>query len=196
MTKLESKSPTRSLAETFFKSLPKDSVKGSYEELREFVKIYAGYPDFSLVLEHPIVVWERKEAMISKVFKNKLSTAVYSFIRDLIERENIALLPKIFVHFREIYFEQDGIKGITVKTALPLTREESSRLQEIFEKKYGKIEFLEEVDSSILGGALFYVGKQIIDNSVRGKLLKLKTELEQPDNDWLERLLDEPSLAS
>lgn len=63
-----------------------------------------------------------------------------------------------------------------VRTAVPLTDEQRSRLAEALGQATGKsVELKVVVDPSVLGGVVAQVGDTVIDGSVRARLEQLKT---------------------
>ena len=62
-----------------------------------------------------------------------------------------------------------------MKSAASLSEEEVARLKATLEKKLNKkVDFVLSVDSDLIAGIRMKINDQIIDNSARGKLERLK----------------------
>lgn len=68
---------------------------------------------------------------------------------------------------------------VSVITSQSLSTAQKTRLRGLLEKKHGKVEMVETVDSSVVGGIRITVGSQEYDATVKGKLLKLRDQLLQ-----------------
>jgi F-type H+-transporting ATPase subunit delta len=66
----------------------------------------------------------------------------------------------------------------TVLTVHPIDSEQEEILKMNLEKRFKKkIHLANKIDPSILGGAVVYVGEQVIDGSVRKQLDEIKTNM-------------------
>lgn len=68
---------------------------------------------------------------------------------------------------------------VTVTSAIKLSSEQSTRIQDAVEKKHGAAKFEFAVNPSILGGVVVTINSQQIDGSIKTKLSKIKQELQQ-----------------
>ena len=67
-----------------------------------------------------------------------------------------------------------------VTTAIPLNADLLGRMTAELSRITGKnVQLFQKVDPSILGGAIIQVGEQIIDGSLRRKLVQIKDRLAQ-----------------
>ena len=67
---------------------------------------------------------------------------------------------------------------VTVRTAVPLSDEESRRLARILRTRYRVLLALDrQVDPSVLGGVWIQIGDTVLDGSVAGKLTTLREQL-------------------
>lgn len=68
---------------------------------------------------------------------------------------------------------------LTVTTSVALTKEQKTKLEKAFSEKYSQKIYVEYVvDDAIIGGIIVFDGKQVFDNSVRGKLNAIREKLE------------------
>ncbi|MFC6203191.1 MULTISPECIES: F0F1 ATP synthase subunit delta [Psychrobacter] len=114
----------------------------------------------------------------SSVSYPKVSTALNNFVNQLAEQERLALLPEVYKHYRR--HKAISLKQLDayVTTAYPLTDEQREMLQtRLAASLNASVVIHETVDSSLLAGATIKVGDKVIDDSMRGKLKQLKTQL-------------------
>ncbi|TXD96185.1 F0F1 ATP synthase subunit delta [Psychrobacter frigidicola] len=108
----------------------------------------------------------------------KASTALSNFVVQLSEQERLALLPEVYEHYRR--HKATSLKQLDayVTSAYPLTDAQREMLQtRLAASLNASVVIHESVDASLLAGATIKVGDKIIDDSMRGKLQQLKTQL-------------------
>ena len=108
----------------------------------------------------------------------KVSPALNNFVTQLAEQERLALLPEVYEHYRR--HKAISLKQLDayVTTAYPLTDAQREQMQtRLSSSLNASVVIHETVDSSLLAGATIKVGDKIIDDSMRGKLKQLKTQL-------------------
>ncbi len=104
--------------------------------------------------------------------------AVRSFLDLLLERERIALFPRIAEAYAELVERRAGIVKGRVTTATELTSGEREELVRRLEQASGKkIRATFAVDGSLIGGAKVQVGDRLIDSSLKAQLDELRREL-------------------
>ena len=65
-----------------------------------------------------------------------------------------------------------------VVSAIPLDEDQAGRMREALARRFDcEIELDNEIDKSVIGGAVVYAGDQVIDGSLRGRLDKLSNSL-------------------
>ena len=108
----------------------------------------------------------------------KVSVALSNFVKQLSEQERLALLPEVYEHYRR--HKAISLKQLDayVTSAYPLTDAQRDTLQtRLAASLNASVVIHESVDPSLLAGATIKVGDKIIDDSMRGKLQQLKTQL-------------------
>lgn len=67
---------------------------------------------------------------------------------------------------------------VTITTAVKLTPKQLGSIQTAVEKKYGKkVEYVQEVDPTVLGGIRVLIGSTMIDRTIQSKLTQLRSQL-------------------
>lgn len=98
-------------------------------------------------------------------------------ILDYLKSESkLHLLPDIVEKFEE-KLEEDELRGEVV-SAVPLSKEQVVKLEEILENKlHKKVKMKNIVDKEIIGGLIVRYKDIIIDQSIQGKLEEIKEEV-------------------
>jgi F-type H+-transporting ATPase subunit delta len=107
-----------------------------------------------------------------------VSVALTNFVAQLSEQERLTLLPEVYEHYRR--HKATSLKQLDayVTSAYPLTDAQREMFQtRLAGSLNASVVIHESVDPSLLAGATIKVGDKIIDDSMRGKLQQLKTQL-------------------
>ena len=130
--------------------------------------------ELALLLKSPVVKTDKKLAIIAEVFVG-CSPLVLSFINLITKKKREALLFDIAQGFLDLYKIDQGIESVTLTTAVAL--DEDTRQQALdFIKKQGvsQVDLTEQVDESLIGGAILRLGDKQLDASVARQIKDLK----------------------
>lgn len=145
------------------------------DELFRFARTFEGNDDLRMALANQALPVDRKLAVIDELMGGRalpVSTAVVSFIVG-IGRANE--LPEIVDRFVELAAETRSHEVAEVRSAVPLTDEQTARLAAALSRATGKqVEVKVVVDESVLGGIVARVGDTVIDGTIRHRLEQLK----------------------
>ncbi len=87
-------------------------------------------------------------------------------------------LPQIVDSFIERAATASGHQLATVRTAVPLTEDQKTRLARALESKVGgSIELQNIVDPDVIGGAITTIGDTVLDGSVNTRLQQMRETL-------------------
>ena len=104
-----------------------------------------------------------------------------NFLHILAERDRLVEVPGIADALRELINQRRGIITADVTTAVPLDAEMerlvAERLAAYLHRDADKVTIHSRVDPEIIGGVIARVGDQLIDDSVRGRLERLRRTL-------------------
>jgi F-type H+-transporting ATPase subunit delta len=102
-----------------------------------------------------------------------------NFLRLLIEKDRLTVLPEISVIFELLKAEAGKAQKVDVISAYPLSEDAKTRLaQSLAQKLNCKVTIESHVDPSLIGGAVIRAGDKVIDGSVRGRLQQMTTQLQ------------------
>lgn len=137
-------------------------------------------PTAHIVFLSPAVPEEQKSAALDRIVPSA-PPAVRRFLGILIERDRLYELPQIVEALGALINERRGIITAEVTTAVPLDAElerlVAERLAAYLNRTPDKVTVHSFVDPAIIGGVVARVGDQVIDDSVRGRLDRLRRTL-------------------
>ena len=98
----------------------------------------------------------------------------------LASRGRLVLLPDLLEVYRERLMEHRNVLRAEVTTAVALSSERASQLQQRLAAATGRVVTMTtKVDESINGGVVTRIGSTVYDGSVAMRLAKVKDRLEQ-----------------
>ncbi len=120
---------------------------------------------------------ERQQAL-DKAIPESSDQEIRNFFYTMLKDGNIALLPDVLADLDRMVRGGPQVQVAIVTTALSLSDEEKDQFRDKLKQKYGDdLEFLFNVDPSIIGGAVVQVGDKIMDGSVATRLGAMKNVL-------------------
>lgn len=183
-------------AEAFFKAIQAtENFEEYFKDFEAFTALYFDYKDLAEILNHPTIHVEHKIDMLHRIFGSCTSHLVVDFISLLVKKKRIALFELIAQEIKRMYRRLHGIRGIIIKSAVPLHDDERIRLKAVLAQKFGRIEIRELVDPSILAGLIIQFTDQVVDLSIRNRIKQLHELMMRVDQEWLASLISQPTLA-
>lgn len=108
----------------------------------------------------------------------QLSPSFVNFLTQLSEQDRLALLPSIAERFEVLQASDAKEVHVYVTSAYPLTQAQELLIENRLANKVGSNVIVHTaVDASLMAGVTIKIGDKLIDDSVRGKLKQLKTQL-------------------
>ena len=134
-------------------------------------------PDVIRLLRDPRVPMARRRAALDAASKDE-PTAVRAILDLLLQRDRIALVPRIALAFGDLVDRREGVAKAKITTSVGLDDAQRGDLVERLERSSGmKIRATFTVDPSLIGGAKVQVGDRLIDASLRNQLNQLARQL-------------------
>jgi F-type H+-transporting ATPase subunit delta len=130
-------------------------------------------------LQDPGVKQEDQRRIINEQLAAlKTQPMVVNLLYMLVQRQRLALLPRIVESYQQLYNKAKGIVVADVTSAVPLDEALQKRVVAELSKITGKtIELRVHQDPSILGGLITRIGDELIDASVFARLAELGQRL-------------------
>lgn len=121
---------------------------------------------------------EEKVETVRQVAEGGLSPEAMNLLRLLVERQRTHLAHEILVWYDRLADEARGIVRAQATTAVPLTDRERELLRRYLGGPEGRpVRLAEQVDPLIIGGIILRIGDQLIDRSLRTRLVALRNSL-------------------
>lgn len=134
--------------------------------------------DVAACLANPKLSAEQKAELILSLQKNQSDAVTHNFIHILAENNRLVALPEIAEFFEILKSAEEGVKKGVIRTAFALDDKQRAELQPALEKYFkSRLRLSTVVDADLIGGITVEVGDQVLDGSVRGRLLTLSSAL-------------------
>lgn len=118
------------------------------------------------------------QADVVVAIKENVDENFANFLMLIAENKRLLFIPAIAEQFEAIANEQRSKKSAEVTLAYKADKELLDNLKSSLEKRFDcSINMKVKIDESIIGGAIVKVGDTVIDDSVSGRLEKLKSIL-------------------
>ncbi|MCD6385163.1 ATP synthase F1 subunit delta [Candidatus Sumerlaeota bacterium] len=149
------------------------------KQARELIEFLERNPKFNIFLEVPNISSAEKKEVIVRSLKGRIEQVLINLIFILIDQNRATALREVLEAFLELEEKDRGVYHAEVKTALPLDEEQRRLLQEALQEHTGfrfRISF--KVDPRIIGGVFVRFEDTVIDGTLWGGLMKIRTQLE------------------
>lgn len=157
------------------------SEKNSLDQWEESLALLAALvqdEQLSSALENPRLGSADKAALLAEVCGDTLDEGGRNLVAQLADNKRLGLLPTIHQLYHELKAQQQQFADVEVLSAFELSDAESDKLVAALKQRLGvDVRVNTKVDQSLIGGVLVRAGDTVIDNSVRGRLLKLAEQL-------------------
>ena len=156
--------------------------RGTLAELKADMELFSQTlnqnRDLRLLLRNPIVKHDKKLAILRAVFGSKVSDLTMKFLTIITQKNRESALEFIGPEFLLQYNSLRGVQVAEVTTATPLTPELREQVNELVRQQSDsqQVQLTEKVNPALIGGFVLRVGDRLIDDSVRYRLQKLRTE--------------------
>jgi len=159
-------------AKALFKAADEGTYQACYDELASFSRAIRENENLNGFLANPVFSRPDKKAVMDSLIERfHISQLSANFLKLLVDKRRITLLPEILESYRDIMDKKLGRVRITVKTAFPLSAALSDSLRGGLEKITGsKVEMAVLEEPELLGGVVVRIGNTYYDGSVRSQL--------------------------
>lgn len=159
--------------------------KEAGDVLEELAQVVAAldskdHPYFDSFLTSPTVDSDRRRDTLEKMFRGRASETFVDGLHILNRKSRLGLLRAIHHEYESLYRTAQGHIEAVVRSAAPLSPEHVERVRERIQKRTGKqVDFVFEVDPSLIGGLVVQVGDRKVDASISRKLEKMAEALQE-----------------
>lgn len=127
---------------------------------------------------HPNISKDNKKEIIKKTYNNVIDTIVENTLYIMIDNNRFDLLAEVVQEYYKLYLDYNKVIEVQAISTITLTESQIEELSIKLEKRYKhKITINNTIDKSIIGGILLKVNDEVIDDTVKSKISKLKNVL-------------------
>ncbi len=153
--------------------------QGVFEEacndMKTIVGVCESNHDFVIFLKSPIIKTDKKLAVLSEIFKGKLSKVTDAYITLITNKKREIYLAEIAAEFINQYKEKKKILTAIVTTANGIDDATRKKVMEIVKgATTSEVVLQEKIDKNIIGGFIIRVGDKQVDASIAKKINSLK----------------------
>lgn len=168
----------RPYAKAAFELAQGESALARWDEMLSLAGAIVSDASMTKLLESPDISDGEAVTILVEVAGDLLDSRFKDYLSVLAGNGRLPLLPQVSELFRQLREEAEKRLSVRVVSAIPLDDSQSARLKEALARRFEcEIELNNEIDTSIIGGAVVYAGDQVIDGSLRGRLQKLSNSL-------------------
>ncbi len=154
------------------------TIENVEQELQFIDQLLKGNPEFLNMLLHPKISRLRKKKLLDDILGTRVSAAVRTFLHLLVEKKREGIIPFVFEEFKKAADRLRGVINASVKSAMELSAAQQQKLQSVMEKTTSRtVKIAYAVDTALIGGLQVYIGNEILDGSIRGRLSRLQKYL-------------------
>ncbi|MDW5375902.1 F0F1 ATP synthase subunit delta [Halomonas sp. HP20-15] len=136
------------------------------------------HPRIRTLLGDPRLTASHKVDVLIDVLGDMLDEHRSNFLRVLSRKERLDALPEIAEQFEAERADYERLAVVDVVSAYALSQAQQDKLAGALERRLDrKITMTTSVDRTLLGGVVIHIGDTVIDGSVRGRLARLKRDL-------------------
>ena len=168
----------RRYAEAAFEIAQRDGQLDRWQRDLDLAAAIVGGPDVAPVVENPAIpVGERRE-LVGKLLDGRADPGAVRLVELLVSRGRADLIGRVASEYKRLLDRHNGIVPAVVTSAVPLTKPETDAVRAKVEAMAGSaVDLRSQVDPAILGGLTIQVGDRLLDDSVRGRLERLRDQL-------------------
>lgn len=152
-----------------------DAYAAALDDVADLVRREPRIREF---LETPRVDAEAKKAAVREAFTGRVPEHFLRFLLVLVDKRRQPLLGQIADEYRALVDELENRVRAEITVATAPAPDFQREIVATLERKLGRTVLPEfRVDPSLLGGVMIRVGDQILDGSVRRRLVSLRRRL-------------------
>lgn len=160
------------------------SVEKIEKDMLALEAMLEGSEDLQRLIENPLMSsGAQQNGILAIATKAKFQKLTQNFLGVLAQNRRLNALPQVINAMKAEMRNRRGEVEAKVVSAFALTPAQTNALQKDLSKAMGtNVTLSVEVDKELLGGMAVTVGSQMIDDSVRSKLDRLKRAMSSGSN--------------
>lgn len=150
-----------------------------YQKMKLFEQNFISHPDLQKALMNPVLSPKDKEQLLTTAIDIDPGNFYVRGIRLVIKNHREKYLRAICLMYQKLYRKIYQIDRVRIITATELDGGVVERIKKLVTDRTSKqVEFVRQVDPSIIGGFILRVNFMQLDQSVSGELRKIAATLQ------------------
>lgn len=159
-------------------AIEKKLIADVNSQLNYLYDIFKENNEYFNILTSPIISYVEKIKVLYNVYENKLDCYILNFLSLLIKNNRLVYFFYIVNDFNKIYDNFSNKINIEVTTSVLLNNNLKNLLITKLENKLKKkVNIINIIDYSIIGGISIKIGNKVIDSTIVNKLNNIKLKL-------------------
>ena len=168
----------RPYAQAVFETASEESKLTEWSEMLGLLEAVVTDAQMKSVLTNPKLDAASLSDFVLDVCGDALSETGSNLVRVLAKAGRMAIIPEINKLYEQLRAEAEGVIEVGVTSAYELAPEQQATISEAMAKRLGrKVEIINDIDDSLIGGVVIRAGDSVIDASVKGRLKALATQM-------------------
>lgn len=152
-----------------------ESIDREFSEFAAYIKIDQ---DFRAFFTSRVIDAESRRQTLDRIFQGQMSDLLLNTLQVLNAKDRTEAVSEVQRLYHTLFTASEGIVDVYVTSAEPLTEAMKGRLQQMMASRTSKrINLIEQVDPTMLGGLRVRVGDKQIDTSIARQLRRFHQAL-------------------
>ena len=175
---VETVTAARPYAKAVFELARNSGNYDAWSQRLSLLKAVVADPAVAVALDDPSNTSADRASLVEKIVGDKLDAEGVNMVRLLAENNRLSLLSEVGEIYEHLRADEEGTLEATVITAMALDDNYRNKIAEALQRRFDKkVNIIEEIDDSLIGGAIIRAGDIVIDGSVKGRLSQLGSSL-------------------
>jgi len=149
-----------------------------WSERLVFLKAIISDNTVAAALDDPSNTAADRASLVTKIAGDRLDAEGKNMVSLLAENDRLSLMGDIGEIYEGMRAEEEGVLDANVTSAMALDDNYRQKLADALQRKFNKrINIIETIDDSLIGGAIVRAGDVVIDGSIKGRLAQLNSNL-------------------
>ena len=174
----ENTTVARPYAQAVFETASEESKLTEWSEMLGLLEAVVTDTQMKSVLTSPKLDAAALSDFIQSVCGDALSETGSNLVKVLADARRLSLIPELGKLFEQLRAEAEGVIEVGVTSAYELAPEQQATISEAMAKRLGrKVEIINDIDDSLIGGVVIRAGDTVIDASIKGRLKAMASQI-------------------
>lgn len=146
-----------------------------YKDMMDIKDVCVSNRDFVAFLESPVIKTDKKQDILTELFKGKINDLTFAFINIITEKRREGYIDDIAKAFGGEYKKHKNILSAVITSASGIDATTRAKVMELVKATTtGEVELTEKIDKELIGGFVIKIGDKQVDASVSRTLNDLR----------------------